>query len=256
MKVSINGLNLIKQFEGCRLKAYQDSVGVWTIGYGTTNADRNITGINISKNTSITQQQADSWLKDSLDKKYGPKVNKYDSIYNWTQNEFDGLISFAYNIGSIDKLCNNGKRSKREIAEAMLSYNRAGGKVLEGLVRRRRAEHDLFVKPDVTESKKYEPAAKKGISEIAKEIIEGKWGDGIERKTKLLRTGYDYDDIQREVNKLLSGNKTRSVKEIAQEVIDGKWGNGIKRKYNIIQAGYDYAAVQKEVNNILKGGKS
>ena len=144
--VSQNGINLIKQFEGCRLTAYKDPVGVWTIGYGTTNADKSITGTTIKSGLTISQATAENWLKKSLDKKYGPKVNKYDSKYKWTQNEFDALISFAYNIGSIDQLTANGSRSRATIAKKMLEYTHAGGKVLAGLVRRRKAEHDLFVK--------------------------------------------------------------------------------------------------------------
>ena len=113
-KVSQRGVNLIKQFEGCKLTAYYDSVGVITIGYGTTNADKSITGKTITKGMKISQATAEQWLKASLDKKYGPKVNKYDGKYKWTQNEFDALISFAYNIGSIDQLTANGSRSKNK----------------------------------------------------------------------------------------------------------------------------------------------
>ena len=60
---------------------------------------------------TISKETAEKWLKESLKHKYAPKVNKYDDTYHWTQNEFDALISFAYNIGSIDKLTNYGKRS-------------------------------------------------------------------------------------------------------------------------------------------------
>ena len=131
MKISDNGLNLIKKFEGCRLTAYQDAVGVWTIGYGTTNADKAITGISIRQGLRISQETADEWLRQSVDKKYGPKVD------NWNQNEFDALVSFAYNIGSIDGLTASGSRSKEEIADKIQAYNKAGGKVLSGLIRRR-----------------------------------------------------------------------------------------------------------------------
>ena len=65
MKISENGLNLIKSFEGCRLTAYKDSVGIWTIGYGTTNADRAITGTAIVSGLKINQATADEWLKNS-----------------------------------------------------------------------------------------------------------------------------------------------------------------------------------------------
>lgn len=136
MKISDNGLNIIKKFEGCRLTAYQDTVGVWTIGYGTTNADKAITGTTICQGLRISQETADEWLRQSVDKKYGPKVDKY-SAYNWNQNEFDTLVSFAYNIGSIDGLTASGSRSKEEIADKIQAYNKAGGKVLSGLIRRR-----------------------------------------------------------------------------------------------------------------------
>lgn len=146
MKISEKGLNLIKKFEGCRLAAYQDSVGVWTIGYGTTNADKAITGTNICQGLQISQATADEWLRRSIDSKYGPKVNKY-SAYDWNQNEFDGLVSFAYNIGSIDGLTAHGTRTRAEIADKILAYNKAGGKVLAGLTRRRQEERTLFLVP-------------------------------------------------------------------------------------------------------------
>ena len=145
--VSQNGINLIKEFEGCYLTAYYDSAGVITIGYGTTNSDREITGTTITEGMTISQATADSWLQQSLDRKYGPLVNKYDSKYHWTQNEFDALISFAYNIGNIDQLTANGTRDKNTIANMMPEYCHAGGQKLDGLVRRRMAEKALFLRP-------------------------------------------------------------------------------------------------------------
>lgn len=70
---------------------------------------------------------------------------KYNSKYKWNQNEIDALVSFAYNIGSIDALTANGTRSRATIAAKMLQYNKAGGKVLNGLTRRRKAERELFL---------------------------------------------------------------------------------------------------------------
>ena len=92
MKISTKGLNLIKEFEGCYLKAYQDSGGVWTIGIGITNADKAITGKTIKAGLKITQSTADKWLLQALDKIYIPKVMKYDHIYHWNQNQFDALV--------------------------------------------------------------------------------------------------------------------------------------------------------------------
>ena len=138
MKTGNAGLNLIKQFEGCRLKAYKCPAGVWTIGYGHT--------AGVTSGQTITQEEADKMLVCDVEK-YERKVNKYYDRYRWNQNEFDALVSFAFNIGSIDQLTANGTRSRAVIAEKILLYNKAGGKVLNGLKRRREAERVLFLKP-------------------------------------------------------------------------------------------------------------
>ena len=106
MRISENGLNLIKSFEGCRLTAYKCPAGVWTIGWGHTGG--------VKAGQKITQAEADQMLVSDMTA-YESKVNKY-SKYNWNQNEFDALTSFAYNVGSIDQLTANGTRSRAEIA--------------------------------------------------------------------------------------------------------------------------------------------
>lgn len=146
-KVSKRGIDLIKEFEGCRLTAYRDEVGVLTIGYGITNADKSVTGTSIKAGMKISQSTAEKWLEQSLNRKYLPLVMKYDTRYNWNQNEIDALVSFAYNIGSIDQLTANGSRSRETIAKKMLEYNKAGGTVYRGLTRRREAERELFLEP-------------------------------------------------------------------------------------------------------------
>ena len=154
MQLSQKGLDLIKEFEGCRLTAYQDAVGVLTIGYGTTNADKAITGVLITPGLTITQKVAENWLKLTTDKKYGANVTKYDNKYHWNQNQYDALVSFAYNIGSIDQLTQNGTRTIAQISEKILAYDKAGGKVLAGLTRRRKAEKELFDTPVKKATKK------------------------------------------------------------------------------------------------------
>lgn len=144
--ISQNCLDLIKKWEGCYLTAYQDSVGVWTIGYGTTNADKSITDTTIKKGLKISQKTADKWLKNSLNQKYLPLVLKYNSKYNWNQNQLDALVSFAYNIGSIDQLTANGSRTISQISSHITAYNKAGGRVLTGLTNRRKDEKALFDK--------------------------------------------------------------------------------------------------------------
>ena len=204
MKVSKNCISLVKKFEGCRLKAYKDSVGVWTVGYGCTSAEKDITGITVSAGTTITQAQADEWLEKSLNKKYSGKIMQYDDKYHWTQNEFDALVSFAYNIGSISQLTANGTRTKKEIASSMLLYTKAGGRTLDGLVKRRKAEHDLFISKDNSDNlKDSDDNEKKSIKKIAKEVIDGKWGNGETRRRRLEQAGYDYDKVQKAVNELL-----------------------------------------------------
>ncbi|MDE7431023.1 MAG: glycoside hydrolase family protein [Lachnospiraceae bacterium] len=137
MKVSQNGINLIKQFEGCRLEAYKCPAGVWTIGYGHT--------AGVKQGDKVSATWAEAILRIDLEK-YEKKVDKYSNKYNWNQNEFDAMVSFAYNVGNIDQLTANGTRSKTVIAEKILSYNKAAGKVLTGLSKRRKAEQELFLK--------------------------------------------------------------------------------------------------------------
>ena len=110
--------------------------------------------------------------------------------------------------------------------------------------------------PTPAPSPKPTPSPKKSNTEIAKEVIQGKWGNGAERKKRLEDAGYDYAAVQKEVERLLAEQKKpakKSVDEVARGVIAGKWGNGAKRVYNLTKAGYNYVAVQKRVNEILRG---
>lgn len=204
MKTSENGLNLIKSFEGCRLESYTDPAGVLTIGYGHTSG--------VKKGQKITQSQADAFLKEDVGR-FEKSVNALLVHYKFNQNEFDALVSFTYNLGAgnLKKLTNNNKRNKGQIADAMLLYNKAGGQVLKGLVRRRQAERSLFctpvsnavVTPTPTPTTTNNATTKKSYEEIAREVIAGKWGNGAERKKKLTDAGYNYTTVQRWVNKLL-----------------------------------------------------
>ncbi|MBR2809750.1 MAG: hypothetical protein IKD69_00070 [Solobacterium sp.] len=84
--------------------------------------------------------------------------------------------------------------------------------------------------------------------------MNGKWGNGDERKQKLTAAGFDYNAVQAEVNKILGAGAAakKSIEEIAKEVINGKWGNGDERKQKLTAAGYDYNTVQALVNKLLK----
>ena len=97
------------------------------------------------------------------------------------------------------------------------------------------------------------PSTSKTTEEVAKEVIAGKWGNGEERKNRLISAGYDYSAVQAKVNELMGGIKsTKSVDQLAREVIYGYWGNGKDRKNRLTAAGYDYSAVQNRVNELLK----
>ena len=135
------GLDLIKQYEGCRLAAYRCTAGVWTIGYGHT--------AGVHSGMTITQAQADAYLQQDIAKFEGYVNNPaYVPITEQlNQNQFDALVSFAFNLGAgnLRKLCKG--RTAAQIAQAMTQYCKANGKVLAGLRRRRAAEQALFNKP-------------------------------------------------------------------------------------------------------------
>ena len=93
---------------------------------------------------------------------------------------------------------------------------------------------------------------KKSIDELADEVIDGKWGNGTDRKSKLEKAGYDYNAVQNRVNEILKEqNKKKSVTEVAKDVIAGEYGNGEERKKKLEAEGYDYDTVQAKVNQLL-----
>lgn len=88
----------------------------------------------------------------------------------------------------------------------------------------------------------------KSVAKVAKEVLNGKWGNGGERKRRLTEAGYDYDKVQAKVNELVGGSNTKSVDTLAVEVINGKWGDGNQRRNALTNAGYNYDDVQGRVN--------
>lgn len=139
MKISEKGIELIIGFEGFCPKAIKclKSEKYYTIGFGHYGKD-------VGENDTITKLKAIELLKSDLSK-FEKKVDKYGA-YNFTQNEFDALVSFCYNIGNIDQLTAKGTRTKKEIADKMLLYCKSGGKVIRGLQKRREKERALFLK--------------------------------------------------------------------------------------------------------------
>ena len=149
---SSNCVALIKRFEGLKLQAYQDSVGIWTIGYGTTR----INGVPVQPGMTITQQQAEQYLLDDLNRDFVPAVHTSTRALV-TQSMFDSLCSFAYNVGggnlrksTLLKDLNANKYL--DAAAGFSQWNKAGGVVLQGLVNRRIAEKDLFLNEGVPNS--------------------------------------------------------------------------------------------------------
>ncbi|HEO9918875.1 TPA: lysozyme [Enterobacter asburiae] len=145
MQTSDKGIALIKQFEGCKLTAYQDSVGVWTIGYGWTQP---VDGKPIRAGMTINQETAERLLKTGL-VSYESDVSRLVKV-GLTQGQFDALVSFTYNLGA-RSLSTSTLLRKLNVgdyagaADEFLRWNKAGGKVLNGLTRRREAERALFL---------------------------------------------------------------------------------------------------------------
>lgn len=149
MQVSQNGINLAKKWEGFYPNAYLDPVGIPTIGYGTTR----INGQKVKLGTTITLAQAEYLLKKDMEE-HASNTFKYIKI-ELNQNQFDALASFQYNLGkdilqgsNLTKLINT--KQWKAAAEKMKEYNKAGGRVLQGLVNRRNEEAALFLRGDVS----------------------------------------------------------------------------------------------------------
>jgi lysozyme len=133
---------LVKEFEGLRLTAYQDSVGVWTIGYGHT-------GPEVKKGLTITQAQADAYLQQDLSK-FANCVNTYITA-RLNPNQVGALISWSYNVGcgslqtsTLRRRMNAGENPNTVASEELPKWVKAGGQTLPGLVRRRNAEVAFF----------------------------------------------------------------------------------------------------------------
>ena len=140
MQISQAGIDLIKQFEGCCLVAYQDAGDVWTIGFGHTQG--------VTEGMAITMAQAEQFLADDL-VQYGEWVTDYVTV-PLAQHQFDALVSFTYNLGpgtlqhsDLLSFLNAGQYSRA--GDAFLEYDHADGVVVPGLARRREAERMLFL---------------------------------------------------------------------------------------------------------------
>jgi|TARA_R110000824_G_scaffold285519_1_gene473712 lysozyme len=139
LNISQEGLDLIKKFEGCELTAYQDSVDVWTIGYGHTKG--------VEEGQEITQDEAEEMLASELDEYEGYINDLVECALE--QCQFDALVAWVYNLGptnlrSSTLLKRLNSDDLEDVPDQIKRWNKAGGKVLAGLVRRREAESLLF----------------------------------------------------------------------------------------------------------------
>ena len=211
MKISENGLNLIISFEGFCPKATKavKTEKYYTIGYGHYGKD-------VGEKQTITKEEALTLLKKDM-KRFETKVMKYNNCYNFTQNEFDALVSFAYNVGNIDQLTAKGTRTKKEIADAMLLYIKSGGNVLDGLRKRRIRERELFLKCSTSNFYPKYNGASKDIDVVLSSIgVNSKFYGNYKKRIPLAEvngiknyTGNLSDNI-----KLLSLAKSGNLKKV------------------------------------------
>lgn len=145
MKLGAAGTALIERFETCKLYAYQDQRGIWTIGWGHT-------GPGVVEYLTCTQAEADAWFIQDTQAACNGVTNTVDVAM--TQNQFDALTSFTFNVGigseahsTLIKLLNSGNTAGA--AAQFLVWNHVNGVVDAGLTRRRTAEQSLFLTPDV-----------------------------------------------------------------------------------------------------------
>lgn len=156
-KINDLGLKYLKRFEGCQLRAYKDSSGILTIGYGITNK----TGLlNIEETTEITEEQAEDLLRKALPK-YESCVEKYVKV-PLSDNQFSALVSFVYNVGctafknsTLLKKLNSGDYNC--VPQELMKWTKVKGKELSGLINRRAAEGGLWAKGHFVTSRDIKP---------------------------------------------------------------------------------------------------
>lgn len=205
MKISSKGIELIKSFEGCRLTAYKCPAGIWTIGYGHTGK---VDGKAICSGMKITAAKATALLKADL-ASFENAVETCKSLtFKPNQNQFDALVSFAYNCGtgSLNTLVKN--RDVKTVSQKLLLYNKANGQILPGLTRRRKAEKKLFntaVKSKVKSDKNKFTATSKSAKKTLKKGVKVKIKSGAtDANTKGKYAAFVYKNVYTVIS--ISGN--------------------------------------------------
>lgn len=211
MKISENGLKLIIDFEGFCPKATKavKTEKYYTIGYGHYGKD-------VDEKQTITKEEALLLLKKDM-KRFEAKVMKYNNCYNFTQNEFDALVSFAYNVGNIDQLTAKGTRTKKEIADTMLLYIKSGGNVLDGLRKRRIRERELFLNCSTSNFYPKYNGASKDIDVVLSSIgVKSSFYGNYKKRIPLAKVNgiKNYTGTLSDNIKLLSLAKTGKLKKV------------------------------------------
>ena len=174
-------------------------------------------GIYSSRSAFWNEKMSDPWY-DNVSKwvaEYGDKVNDFNRTYDIWQHTSKGAI--------------DGINGNVDLDYAYVDY------------------------PALISGAAKEPEKQvKTTAELANEVIAGAWGNGEERRQRLTAEGYNYDEVQAEVNRLMGKPAKKSSEEIAKEVIRGSWGNGKERKDRLTAAGYNYSEIQSIVNKLLK----
>lgn len=213
MKISQKGIDLIKKYEGVVLHAYRDPIGKWTIGYGHT--------VGVKKGQTLTQKEAEDLLKKDL-KIYERHVENTKLSLN--QNQYDSLVSFTYNcgVGNLQMLVRG--RTLTEIGNAIILYNKAGGRVLNGLVRRRKEEQKIFFTKDTSKPR---------LLKLTKKMMRGQDVDDLQRR---LIQMYYFPDIAKNnrgrdsIFRKNTDNAFRRWQSVyTPQMVDGKYGDNSRR---------------------------
>jgi len=214
MNLTKAGLDLIKEFEGCQLKAYLCPANVWTIGWGHTG--------DVKSGQVITQAKADSLLVTDM-AIYVAGVNKLAGV-PVNQNEFDALVSFAYNCG-VEALASSTMLKlihDRKFVQASLEFakwNKGAGKVLAGLVRRREAERHLFMMP---------------VPVVVKPVVKPKPTPVVKPKAPVVKPIISFpSDLPLSVGS--KGVNVKRVQVFLGILADGSYGNGTKASVTAYQ---------------------
>lgn len=178
----------------------------------------------------------------------------WDRFLNMVKSELGAADVVLQPAKPVTNNTETAKKTNETIADEVILGKWGNG--AERIERLRNAGYDYNSIQSIVNARFGKPAtpAKKSNETLADEVIAGKWGNGLDRKTRLTEAGYDYNAVQNIVNARFGKTTTPTVKtneQIADEVIAGKWGNGQDRKDRLFKAGYDYNAVQSIVNKKL-----